>query len=196
MIDPLLHEALTRFEQDYREVQQSGLKEPCAMSLATSTATGSPSVRIVLLRGYDPRGFVFYTNSQSRKGDELLQNPQAALGFYWDAQAEQVRIEGETEPVSAAENEAYWNNRPRMSQIASAASDQSRLLSSREEYLSRIAQLESDLAGQPVPRPSHWIGFRVVPRHIEFWTSQEARMHERTVYERHASGWTKFLLYP
>ncbi len=196
MTDILFTEIIERFHRAFREVQESTLSEPCAMSLATCTPDGFPSVRIVLLRGYDERGFVFYTNSQSRKGGELLANPRAALGFYWDQRAEQIRIEGSTELVTTEESDAYWNQRPRMSQIASAASPQSRPLRSREEYLSRIQALEKGYAGKDIPRPLHWVGFRVFPVRIEFWNSRESRMHERTVYEQKNGKWTKGLLYP
>jgi pyridoxamine 5'-phosphate oxidase len=196
MTDPLLVEVIDHFHRVFLEVQESKLLEPSAMSLATCTPDGIPSVRIVLLRGYDERGFVFYTNSQSRKGEELLTNARAALGFYWDHRSEQIRIEGVTEIVSPKECDSYWNQRPRMSQIASAASLQSRPLGSRAEYLAKVLAFEKEFAGRDVPRPAHWVGFRVIPNRIEFWNSREARMHERTVYELREGRWTKGLLYP
>lgn len=197
MKDPLLIEAIERFHQAFLAIQDADLREPCAMALATSSPQGRPSVRIVLLRGYDEQGFVFYTNSLSRKGKDLADNSQAALAFYWDRRAEQVRIEGSTEIVSPAECDVYWKQRPRSRQIASAASQQSAPLRTREEYLQQIEILEKQFAGLDIPRPSHWVGYRVRPNRIEFWNGNQARMHERVLYERMEDGrWSKGLLYP
>ena len=196
MTDPLLLEALGRFQELLASAQAGNLKEPYAMALGTADSRGHPSVRMVLLRGHDPRGFVFYTNRESRKGEDLRENPRAALCFFWDPLAEQIRVEGNVEFASVDENDTYWRSRPRMSQIASAASDQSRRLDARATYLRRAEELDRRLADREIPRPPHWIGYRVVPDRIEFWSGREARMHDRVVYVRTADGWKKDLLYP
>lgn len=196
MSDPLPPEAFARFDTLYARAHTTGMREPSAMALATVDSSGQPAVRMVLLRGHGPRGFVFFTNQASRKGGELADGPRAALCFFWDAISEQVRVEGPVELVTNEENDAYWRSRPRMSQIASAASDQSRRLPSREEYLRRVEIIEHRFAGQEIPRPAHWIGYRVIPERIEFWTGREARMHDRDVYEWTSRGWDHYLLYP
>lgn len=180
--------------------------DPNAMALATATPEGAPSVRTVLLKGhgteYGPGGgFVFYTNAQSRKGEEILANPQAALLFHWKSLRRQIRIEGPLEQVSDAMADAYFASRSPQSQIASAASDQSRSLPSRKEYIRRVVELE-DRYGEdgPVPRPAHWTGFRLCPQRIEFWHDREYRMHERRVFFRSGSStdnsWDSRMLYP
>src|SRR5579864_3009889 len=145
------------------------LPEPNAMTLATATADGRPSARMVLLKGIDSRGFLFYSNYESRKGEELDHNPQAALVFFWPQLHRQIRVEGSVERVSGAESDAYFATRARGSQIAARASDQSKVLSGREELERRVRGLETDLEGREVPRPAFWGGYRVVPEVIEFW---------------------------
>jgi pyridoxamine 5'-phosphate oxidase len=167
-----------------------------AMALATATGDGRPSVRMVLLKGHDARGFVFYTNSRSRKGDELAANPHAALLFHWKSLRRQVRIEGTVAPVGPVEADAYFATRSRDSQLGAWASDQSRPLISREAFETRYAQLAASYEGKEVPRPPHWWGYRVAPERIEFWTDRPHRLHERRLFTRAGSGWTEGLLYP
>ncbi len=194
--DPLYGEALERFQRLLERAVALGLRDPTAAALATVDDHGQPSVRIVLLRGWDPQGFVFYTNSRSEKGRQLAKNPQGALCLYWDALQEQVRIEGRTEFVDEAMCDDYWVGRPRLSQLASVASDQSSVLNDRTELEDRVAALDRQFSGQPVPRPSHWRGYRLAPTRIEFWIGREGRMHERTQYQLLDGTWRKSWLYP
>ena len=177
-------------------VDRLRLPDPTAMSLATVSPGGAPSVRIVLLKEVDERGFVFYTNLNSRKGRELTATPRAALCFYWAALDTQIRVEGTVEPVSDAEANAYFASRARESQIGAWASEQSEELSSMEELRARVAAVEARFADQPVPRPPHWSGRRVKPLSIEFWHAGEFRLHERRRYERDGNGWTMRRLFP
>lgn len=177
-------------------VDRTLLPDPTAMSLATVGADGSPSVRIVLLKGVDERGFVFYTNLESRKGRELVASPRAALCFYWPALDTQIRIEGAVEPVSDAEADEYFASRARESQIGAWASQQSATLASMDELRARVASVENLYANQPVPRPPHWTGRRVRPERIEFWRAGAHRLHERRVFERDGDRWTFRRLFP
>jgi len=168
-----------------------------AMTLATAAADGRPSARMVLLKGHDRRGFVFYTNSQSRKGDELAANPYAALLFHWKSLRRQVRAEGAVTPVSAAEADAYFATRSRDSQLGAWASDQSRPLANRDLFEARFEATEADHEGRDVPRPPHWWGYRLVPERIEFWSDRPHRLHERRLFTLGADGnWAEGLLYP
>lgn len=167
-----------------------------AMTLATSTANGAPAARIVLLKGVDERGFVFYTNKQSRKGDELAENTQAALLFHWKPLGRQVRIEGRVEHVTDAEADAYFASRPRISRLGAWASDQSRPLPTRAELEGRLASYEERYPGEDIPRPPHWSGYRVIPQRIEFWQDMPFRLHDRTVFSRSDTGWTSGKLFP
>ena len=196
MADPMLKEALVRFDEFLDRVAQADFEEPTAMTLATTDSAGHVTARIVLLRGHDERGFVFYTNSESRKGHQLCENARAALCFYWDGLGEQVRVEGTVEAVSREESDTYWAGRPRDTRIGGWASQQSRPLVSWEELAERIAKYEQQFSERDVPRPEHWFGFRVVPDRIEFWLRGAARLHQRTVYARGEQGWTQQLLYP
>lgn len=170
--------------------------DPNAMNLATCTADGRPSSRMVLLKGLDAHGFVFYTNFESRKGRELLGNPWAALNFHWKSLRVQVRVEGRVEQVTDAEADAYYDSRARDSRIGAWASLQSRPLESRFELESRIAKFAAKYAIGKVPRPPHWSGFRVVPETMEFWRDRPFRLHDRIVYHRDGEGWRTERLYP
>jgi len=173
------------------------LGEPAAMSLATVDEDGRPSVRIVLLRGFDARGFVFFTNLESKKGKDLTARPQAALCLHWEPEHRQVRVEGQTVAVDDADADAYFASRPRDSRLSAWASDQSRPLDDDATLKARIEALDARYAGDAViPRPPFWGGFRVVPRVIEFWQEGPFRRHRRDRYERVPSGWRRTLLFP
>jgi pyridoxamine 5'-phosphate oxidase len=164
--------------------------------LATADSEGRPAARLVLLRGADARGFVFFTNYNSRKGRELTENPQAALCFYWSSLDEQIRIEGRVTRVTAEESDAYFDGRPRGSQLGAWASDQSQVLTSRETLEEQYREIERRFAGQPVQRPAFWGGFRLIPSRIEFWYGRPDRLHDRVVYVREATAWRIERLYP
>jgi pyridoxamine 5'-phosphate oxidase len=187
---------IERFQDWFREAEQAGVEVPEAMTLATASADGAPSARMVLLKGADADGFVFYSGYVSRKAGELEQNPRAALVFYWRPLGKQVRVEGRVEQVSEAESSEYFATRPRGSQLAAWASQQSHPLESREELERRYAELEREYEGREVPRPPHWGGFRLRPDAIEFWEHRENRLHERTCYTRAREGWHAQLLSP
>ena len=192
-------EILSTFDTLFAEAQAVGEPDPTAMTLATADAAGRPSARIVLLKARDPRGFVFYTHMDGRKGRELQANPRAALLFHWPRVRDgvQVRIEGDVENVSDAEADAYFASRPRVSQLGAWASRQSETLASREAFDARLAQVEAEFDGRDVPRPPRWTGFRVVPHAVEFWYGARYRLHERWLHERDADGnWTQRMLYP
>jgi pyridoxamine 5'-phosphate oxidase len=185
------------FETWFADARASEPNDPNAMALATTTPQGMPSVRMVLLKGHSPEGFVFYTNFQSRKGSELAANPHVALLFHWKSLRRQVRVEGTIAEVTSAEADSYFASRHPESRLGSAASDQSRPLPSRQTYLDRVATLRAEFPGGDVPRPAHWSGYRVRPSAIEFWQDQEYRLHERRRFERDsANNWTSGLLYP
>ncbi|QAY76258.1 pyridoxamine 5'-phosphate oxidase [Sphingosinicella sp. BN140058] len=184
------------FETWMAEARLSEPNDSNAMALATSDASGQPSVRMVLLKGHDARGFVFYTNLDSRKGGELAGNPHAALLFHWKSLRRQVRIEGPVGPVAAEEADAYFASRSRDSQLGAWASDQSRPLDDRGTFEARYEQMRLRFEGQDVPRPPRWSGFRVVPVRIEFWNDRAHRLHERRLFTRKGDGWIEGLLYP
>jgi pyridoxamine 5'-phosphate oxidase len=184
------------FRQWFDEAERNEPDNPNAMSLATVGADGAPSIRMVLLKGVDDTGFVFYTNLESRKGGELLGNSHAALCFHWKSLRRQVRIEGEASLVDDAEADAYYASRARGSQIGAWASAQSRPLSGKAELLKQVASYTAKFGVSRVPRPPHWSGFRVVPEVIEFWREGQFRLHDRLVYRRTADGWTTQVLYP
>ncbi|WP_129793354.1 pyridoxamine 5'-phosphate oxidase [Sphingosinicella sp. CPCC 101087] len=167
-----------------------------AVALATADASAMPSVRMVLMKGHDARGFVFFTNSRSRKGGELSVNPKAALLFYWKSLGRQVRVEGKVEPVSDAEADAYFATRARESQLGAWASDQSRPMENREAFERRYEAEATRYEGRQVPRPPHWWGYRVVPERIEFWIDRAHRLHERRLFTKTPDGWSEGLLYP
>ncbi|MPT49178.1 MAG: pyridoxamine 5'-phosphate oxidase [Sphingobium sp.] len=185
------------FDEWANEARKTEINDGNAMALATADAEGRPSVRMVLLKGYGPDGFIFYTNFEGRKAGELLENPHAALLFHWKSLRRQIRIEGDVERVDDATADAYFATRHRDSQLGAWASDQSRPLDSRETFMTRYEEVRARYEGQDVPRPPHWSGFRVVPRRIEFWQDREYRLHERNVYTRNADGgWDCGMLYP
>lgn len=192
----LLEDPVARFRQWLVEAERAEINDPNAMSLATATTGGHPSVRIVLLKAVDERGFVFYTNLESRKGTELQLNARAALCFHWKTLRRQVRVEGITESVSTTEADAYFALRPRLSQIGAWASRQSRPLKNFLELERWVAEVAAHHALGPIPRPLHWSGFRVVPEIIEFWRDRSFRLHERLIYRWQDSDWRTEFLYP
>jgi len=194
----LLGEAIEHVRELLGQAQAAGEPEPTAMTLATSDLQGRVTARIVLLKGIDERGFVFYTNYESAKANQLQQHKQAALCILWKTQRDpvQVRIEGVIEKITAAESDAYFATRPRESQIGAWASLQSQTLPEREQLEKRVAEFERKYQGQAVPRPPHWGGYRVVPDMLEFWYGQRARLHERLRYEVAGNVWSKRFLYP
>ena len=187
---------LKRFQEWFREAEQAGVEVPEVMTLATADAGGTPSARMLLLKSADEDGFVFYSGYASRKGGELDENPRAALVFYWRPLGKQIRVEGSVERVSEAESAAYFATRPRGSQLAAWASQQSRPLASREELERRYVELEREYEGREVPLPQHWGGYRLRPEAIEFWEHRENRLHDRVRYTRAREGWQAERLSP
>lgn len=187
---------ISLFDTWFEEARKSELNDADAMALATATPGGRPSVRMVLLKGHGPDGFTFYTNADSRKGNELAANAQAALLFHWKSLRRQVRIEGPVREVEADEADAYFATRGRDSQLGAHASIQSRPLDRRETFEVRFEELTRQFAGRDVPRPDRWTGFSVVPRRIEFWSDRPHRLHERRLFTRIEGEWIEGLLYP
>lgn len=184
------------FDAWYAEAKAAEVNDPDAMSVATSANDGMPSVRMVLLKGYGPEGFTFYTNADSRKGQELAANPQAALLFHWKSLRRQVRIEGAVEEVDPEEADAYFATRGRDSQIGAWASDQSRPMDSRETFEARFEEFSAQYEGGDVPRPPRWTGYRVRPERIEYWSDRPHRLHERRLFVRKGDSWTEGMLFP
>ena len=192
-------EPFARFERllaSAKEIGAERLPEPTAFTLATVGGDGQPSARIVLLKSVDARGFVFYTNHESRKGRELLAHPQAAMVFHWQPLERQVRVEGTARPVTPEEADAYFASRARGSQIGAWASRQSEAITTPGELGARVKEMEARFGDGPVPRPPHWSGFRIAPIRIEFWQGMPSRLHRRDRYLREADGWTIETLYP
>ena len=193
-LDP---DPFVQFERWFAEAQAADIAYPEAMALATATPDGRPSVRMVLLKGHDARGFAFYTNVESRKGEELAANPYAALVFYWQPLDRQVRVEGTVECVAGAEAQAHFDTRPLGSRVAAWASPQSRPVTSRDELERLYARAEEELRGDKLPPlPPYWGGYRVRPEAFEFWHSRPNRLHDRIRYERQGEGWTQVRLAP
>lgn len=184
------------FDKWFAEARAAEVSDPEAMGLATVNEAGVPSLRMVLLKGHGPDGFVFYTNEESAKGRELAQNPNAALLFHWKSLRRQVRLEGSVERVPNTEADAYFATRGRDSQLGAWASDQSRPLGNRSTFEARFEEMKRRFEGADVPRPAHWGGYRLVPDRIEFWTDREHRLHERRLFIRDGDSWTEGLLYP
>ena len=192
-------EPYRRFGEWMERAMAGGVAEPTAMALATADAEGRPSVRMVLLKGFDERGFVFYTNLESRKARELAENPHAALCLFWQPLELQVRIEGAVQRVSDAEADEYYASRPRGSRIGAWASRQSQPLASYDELMERVREYEARFTGDDIPRPPYWSGFRLDPHRIEFWQGRPSRLHERERFDRDAADagqWTVQKLYP
>ena len=191
-----MNDPLALFDEWLAEARDADINDPEAMALATVGADGQPSVRMVLLKGHGPDGFVFYTNEQSAKGEQLAAVPRAGLLFHWKALRRQVRIEGSVERVPDAQADTYFATRGRDSQLGAWASDQSRPLDSRATFEQRFEEAKSRFEGQDVPRPPHWRGYRVMPERIEFWSDRPHRLHERRLFTRNGEGWDEGLLYP
>ena len=188
---------IAQFRRWFDEALAADLHEPNAMTLASATPYGRPSARVVLLKGFDERGFVFYTNYEGRKGRELENNPQCALVFYWGELERQVRVEGRASRVAEEESERYFGSRPRGSRLGAWVSEQSRPVDSRDALEKRLRGLEAEYEGREVPRPQFWGGYRVEPEVIEFWQGRENRLHDRLVYRRsEGGGWRRERLQP
>lgn len=188
---------IQQFAVWFEQALAANVIEPNAMTLATATPDGRPSARIVLLKGADEKGFVFYTNYRSRKGMELAANPQAALILFWPDLERQIRIEGRVEQVSPEESDAYFRSRPAGSRLGAVVSEQSTVIAGREVLEQRLAQLQAEYPDGDVPRPSHWGGYRVVPEVIEFWQGRPSRLHDRLRYTKQADGtWKRERLAP
>lgn len=192
-LDP---DPIKQFMVWFRAAGAAGPNEPNAMTLATAGEGGRPSARVVLLKDVSQGGFVFYTNYESRKGDDLAENPQAALVFFWPELERQVRVEGRAERVDRSDSEAYWRTRPRGAQLGAWASDQSRVIAGRPVLDDRLREVAQRYAGVDVPAPPHWGGWRIMPSEIEFWQGRPDRMHDRLIYRRAEPGWTVERLAP
>jgi pyridoxamine 5'-phosphate oxidase len=194
--EPRAASPFVQFHAWMAEAERSEPTDPNAMIVATTSADGQPSARAILLKGTDDRGFVFYTNKESRKSGELAANPKVALLFYWKSLGRQIRIEGSVEAVTDAEADAYYQSRPRVSRLGAWASQQSRPLASRTILQERLAEMEGRYPDH-IPRPSYWSGYRVLPQVFEFWRDMPYRLHDRTVYRRSADGtWEQSKLFP
>jgi len=194
---PTENNPFEHFDRWFKEAKENkNIKEPEAMNIATATKDGAPSSRMVLLKDYDEKGFVFYTNLESRKGGELEQNPKASLCFYWQAVGRQIRVEGDVVAVSDEEADAYFNSRHLKSRVGAWASKQSRPLKNKSELLKRVAEYGAKLAVGKIERPPFWSGFRIVPNRLEFWQAGEYRVHDRVCYTLKDDKWESGLLYP
>lgn len=187
---------IDQFKKWFKKVLSADLLDPNAMTLSTATKEGVPSSRTVLLKGVDDEGFRFFTNYKSRKGQELEENPRAALCFYWPPHERQVRIQGEVQKLSRGESETYFHQRPRQSQISAWASEQSTKVASREELISKFKEIEKRFKDGEVPLPEFWGGYILEPDRIEFWQGRIGRMHDRICYEKEDGSWTMYRLAP
>lgn len=190
------HDPLSLFHTWYQDAIRGGIYLPESMALGTATPDGKPSVRLVLLKGYDDRGFVFFTNYGSRKAAELEANPQATLVFHWAPLQRQVRLEGTVERISKEDSEAYFHTRPRGSQIGAWASRQSEPLPSRSTLEERVREYQVRFKGDPIPLPPFWGGYRLDPESVEFWQGRADRLHDRIKFIRNGEGWSRLRLYP
>jgi len=188
-------EPITVFREWFAEAREREINDPDAAALATATPDGVPSVRMVLVKSVDERRFVFYTNAQSRKAQELAANPRAAMCFHWKTLRRQVRVEGSVSELPATETDAYFRTRPRRSQVGASVSRQSETLKSREQLLELVRDMESRTPGE-VPRPEWWKGYELRAERVEFWIGQEDRLHDRILFEREGEGWVKRRLFP
>lgn len=192
----MAEDPIQEFQQLFRRAQRTGMALPESMALATADRQGRPRVRVVLLKQVDEQGFVFFGDSRSRKGRDLAENPRAAAVFYWHPTGKQVRVEGRVERVTAEEADRYWVTRPRQSRLAASVSKQSAPIANREALLAAWEKLRKSSQGQLLPRPGHWIGYRLIPEVIEFWTRRSHRLHERALFTRTRNGWKRTLLQP
>ncbi len=190
------HDPIAQFLRWFQEEVGAGTELPEAMALATSSRSAVPSVRFVLLKQADETGFCFYTDARSPKGQQLVENPYAALVFYWSRKGRQVRIDGSVVAMSAREADEYWLTRPLASRLSGSISHQSYPIGSRDELIARVAELTRKLKGNPPPRPKYWRGFRVTPQRIEFWVRAAHRLHRRDLFVRSGNRWRKTLLQP
>jgi pyridoxamine 5'-phosphate oxidase len=195
--DGMADDPFVQFDRWFAEAVSGGVREPEAMCLSTATPEGKPSGRMVLLKGYDEKGFVFFTNYDSRKGEELKRNGFAALTFYWAEPYRQVRIEGAIQQVSEEESDRYFGSRPRGSQVSARSSAQSAAVASRAELENKARAVEEQFMDKPIPRPENWGGFRLVPSVMEFWQGRDDRLHDRILYSANADGgWSRIRLCP
>ncbi len=185
-----------QFDIWFKEAKDIGLKDPNAMNVASATKDGAPSSRMVLLKSYDEKGFVFYTNYTSRKSQEIIDNPKVALNFFWDALERQVRVEGEISKVGSKISDEYFSSRSRLSQLGAHASNQSQIIQSYDVITNKLSELEKKYEGKKIPRPDHWGGFIIVPKTIEFWQGHEGRIHDRLKFQKENSGWNLVRLSP
>ena len=185
-----------QFEIWFEEAKSIGLKDPNAMNVASCTKDGKPSSRMVLLKGYDEDGFIFYTNYTSRKSEEILSNPKVALNFFWDALEKQIRIEGEIIKVDAKTSDAYFASRSRLSQLGAHASNQSSIIKNYDELTNKLNKAEEKFKDKIIPRPDHWGGFIVKPETIEFWQGHDGRLHDRLKYKKEKNDWVVYRLSP
>jgi len=194
--DAMKTDPIQLFETWYAEARGTEPNDSNAMTLATSDASGQPSARMVLLKGHGPDGFVFYTNQESRKAEDIAENPKAAILFHWKSLRRQIRIEGALSVVGNDIADTYFATRSRDSQLGAWASDQSRPLDNRETFEARFDEINARFDGQDIPRPPHWSGYCLTPDHFEFWQDRKHRLHERRIFTSDGNGWTEGLLYP